>query len=232
METTTTDDGIDVAALGAWRPGAEAAHAVPPKLPEGSVAPVPAAVIAPVKPRKGARSALVWGSVGFMAGAVFWQLVGFGDFASKVVAGGMHDPGAEFALAEAPTASSFPKPVDMPVATTAPETAALPAQTPESTMAKPEAAASQTSPVAEVPAAPATGPALAAASEAPAPNPQTVYMVDPTNCTALELDRPAKRTLVRPCPDGGLALRLESAGRREDMAGLAAKLEPARYSRE
>ena len=47
-----------------------------------------------------------------------------------------------------------------------------------------------------------------------------IYLIDPASCTALELDRKANRTAVRPCPREGLALRLETGGDREDLAVL------------
>jgi len=57
-----------------------------------------------------------------------------------------------------------------------------------------------------------------------------IYLVDPASCTALELDRSANRTAVRPCPRQGLALRLESSGDREDLALLTRQsLEAAGY---
>src|SRR5665647_2022752 len=49
----------------------------------------------------------------------------------------------------------------------------------------------------------------------------TIYLVEPASCTSLELDRPSNRTIVRPCPAGGLALRLDSGNDREDLAVLA-----------
>ncbi len=47
-----------------------------------------------------------------------------------------------------------------------------------------------------------------------------IYLIDPASCTALELDRKANRTAGRPCPRGGLALRLETGGGREGLAVL------------
>ncbi|KWT64694.1 hypothetical protein APY04_3166 [Hyphomicrobium sulfonivorans] len=44
----------------------------------------------------------------------------------------------------------------------------------------------------------------------------TIHQVDAGACTSLELDRKANRTLRRPCPPDGLALRLEGAPARED----------------
>jgi hypothetical protein len=49
----------------------------------------------------------------------------------------------------------------------------------------------------------------------------TIYRVDPAACTSLELDRQANRTVERPCPADGLALRLDSGDDREDLAILA-----------
>ena len=58
----------------------------------------------------------------------------------------------------------------------------------------------------------------------------TIYLIDPANCTALLLDRGTNRTVVRPCPSNGLALRLEPVGGREDLAGLASSTLAARYN--
>lgn len=49
----------------------------------------------------------------------------------------------------------------------------------------------------------------------------SIHLVDPANCTSLELDREANRTVVRPCPSDGLALRLDTGTDREDLAILA-----------
>jgi len=49
----------------------------------------------------------------------------------------------------------------------------------------------------------------------------TIYHIDPQRCVSLELDRFANRTTQRPCPNEGLALRLESGETREDMTILA-----------
>jgi hypothetical protein len=46
----------------------------------------------------------------------------------------------------------------------------------------------------------------------------SVYRVDPASCTSLELDRQSNRTVVRPCPGDGLALRLDAGNDREDLA--------------
>jgi len=111
------------------------------------------------------RSAIVWGGVGFLAGAAFWHAVGFWAFVSNVVLNGAAGTYGEGVRAQAP--------------------AALVAQS--SDMRLP-----------------------------------TVYLIDPANCTALALDRPSNRTEQTPCPDGGLALRLEPGSEREDLAVLTA----------
>ena len=50
----------------------------------------------------------------------------------------------------------------------------------------------------------------------------SIHRVDPASCTSLELDRvAANRTVVRPCPSDGLALRLDTGTDREDLAVLA-----------
>lgn len=46
----------------------------------------------------------------------------------------------------------------------------------------------------------------------------TIYLVDAAKCTALALDRRSNRTSLAPCPENGLALRLEPEGDREDLA--------------
>jgi hypothetical protein len=46
----------------------------------------------------------------------------------------------------------------------------------------------------------------------------TIYMVEPANCTALNLDRKTNSTVMQPCPRDGLALRLEANGERENLA--------------
>lgn len=46
----------------------------------------------------------------------------------------------------------------------------------------------------------------------------TIYLVDPANCTALILDRKTNSTVMQPCPEKGLALRLEANGERESLA--------------
>ena len=48
----------------------------------------------------------------------------------------------------------------------------------------------------------------------------TIYLVDPVNCSALQLNRETNRTELRPCPSTGLALRLDPQTGPEDMAGL------------
>lgn len=46
----------------------------------------------------------------------------------------------------------------------------------------------------------------------------TIYLVDQENCTALVLDRKTNHTDMQPCPQNGLALRLEAGGERESLA--------------
>jgi hypothetical protein len=48
----------------------------------------------------------------------------------------------------------------------------------------------------------------------------TIHRVDPGACTSLELDRQSNRTVERPCPADGLALRLDNGDDREDLAIL------------
>jgi hypothetical protein len=48
----------------------------------------------------------------------------------------------------------------------------------------------------------------------------SIYRVDPAACTSLELDRQSNRTVERPCPADGLALRLDGGDEREDLAIL------------
>jgi hypothetical protein len=48
----------------------------------------------------------------------------------------------------------------------------------------------------------------------------SIYLVDPANCSALQLNRETNRTELRPCPSSGLALRLDPETPREDMAGI------------
>ena len=48
----------------------------------------------------------------------------------------------------------------------------------------------------------------------------TIHRVDPAACTSLELDRQSNRTVERPCPADGLALRLDNGDDREDLAIL------------
>jgi hypothetical protein len=70
---------------------------------------------------------------------------------------------------------------------------------------------------------------VAFAREVAAAQPElpVIYLIDPASCTALELDRTANRTAVRPCPREGLALRLEASGDREDLAVLTREAEQA-----
>jgi hypothetical protein len=48
----------------------------------------------------------------------------------------------------------------------------------------------------------------------------SIYLVDPANCSALQLNRETNSTELRPCPSTGLALRLDPETPREDMAGV------------
>jgi hypothetical protein len=231
-ETTaeTSDLDIDVSALGAWRPGAEEGN-----IAAGSDA---AIALAAMKPRRGFRSALLWSGVGFMTGAVFWQLAGLGSLASR---SGLEDaPTApvEFARAEAAALPELPDLDSLAPQKSAGNQNETAAQAPIQTAAVPAAHPEQ-SKSAEASTAPAAATDATAAAE-PAPpveaaaaaNPEPVYVVDPASCTALEIDRSAKRTLVRPCPDSGLSLRLDHESGREDLAGLAVKLRPTGYTRE
>jgi len=58
----------------------------------------PAAMSEPVAPRRKGRTkrstALVWGGIGFVAGAAFWHAVGFRSFVSDVVLQGSTQPAA------------------------------------------------------------------------------------------------------------------------------------------
>jgi len=49
----------------------------------------------------------------------------------------------------------------------------------------------------------------------------TIHHIDPATCTSLALDRRKNRTLRRPCPPDGIALRLDSGSEREGLAILA-----------
>lgn len=49
----------------------------------------------------------------------------------------------------------------------------------------------------------------------------TIYLVDPVNCTALILDRKTNSTEMRPCPQQGLALRLEANSERASLAAVS-----------
>jgi hypothetical protein len=64
-----------------------------------------------------------------------------------------------------------------------------------------------------------SAPTEAALIDPSAPPLATVYLIDPSSCSALRLDRHSNSTSLEPCPDSGLALRLEGAGVREDLAG-------------
>lgn len=58
----------------------------------------------------------------------------------------------------------------------------------------------------------------------------TIYLVDPANCTALILDRKTNSTAMQPCPQEGLALRLEANSERESLAVVGdPTIMPARY---
>jgi len=52
----------------------------------------------------------------------------------------------------------------------------------------------------------------------------TIHHIDPATCTSLALDREKNRTLRRPCPPNGIALRLDGGMQREDLAILARDL--------
>jgi len=95
--------------------------------------------------------AILWATLGFVTGAIFWHVIGFWTFVSDVV---LNRP-------------------------------------------------------------PAGGTLRAEASVVAVP---TIYLVDPATCTALVLDRQTNQTVVRPCPQDGLALRLQPEGRREDLS--------------
>jgi hypothetical protein len=49
-------------------------------------------------------------------------------------------------------------------------------------------------------------------------SPPTIYLVDPANCTALILDRKTNSTVMKRCPQEGLALRLQANSERESLA--------------
>ena len=66
-------------------------------------------------------------------------------------------------------------------------------------------------------AAPRTG-AMAAVAQPSQVSLPTIYLVDPANCTALILDRKTNSTVMQPCPQEGLALRLEADSGRESLA--------------
>ena len=80
----------------------------------------------------------------------------------------------------------------------------------------------------------APAPTAAAEMTAVAPPSQvslpTIYLVDPANCTALILDRKTNSTVMQPCPQKGLALRLEANSERESLAVVGdPAIVPARY---
>jgi hypothetical protein len=58
------------------------------------------------------------------------------------------------------------------------------------------------------------------AADAPGVPLPTFFLVDADKCTALVIDRPSNRTRKLPCPETGLALRLEPTGDREDLVVL------------
>ena len=77
----------------------------------------------------------------------------------------------------------------------------------------------------EVTAQAAIAPTVPAVKSAPLIDPAaaalpSIYLVDPVNCSALQLNRETNRTELRPCPSSGLALRLDPETPREDMAGV------------
>jgi len=53
--------------------------------PAAGALPDPPQTTTPSNPIRGLQAALVWGGLGFLAGAVFWHLVGFWSFVSDVV---------------------------------------------------------------------------------------------------------------------------------------------------
>lgn len=57
----------------------------------------------PVNARTGARTALAWGSLGFITGAFFWHAVGFWGFVSEVVLNGSAENRGVLELAQMPT---------------------------------------------------------------------------------------------------------------------------------
>jgi len=129
---------------------------IEPQLPGLRPAPAPCPEpVANVEVAPAGRSpwrAILWATLGFVTGAVFWHVVGFWTFVSDVVLNRPLDAGG-ILRAEAP--------------------------------------------VVAVP---------------------TIYLVDPATCTALMLDRQTNQTVVRPCPQDGLALRLQPEGRRGDLS--------------
>jgi len=112
-------------------------------------------------PRRAARGAALWATLGFVCGAIFWHAFGFWTLMTDVV---LDPPGGDAVVARGPHAGSGGI-----------ETGSLP----------------------------------------------SIHLVDPASCTSLELDREANRTVVRPCPSDGLALRLDAGTDREDRAVLA-----------
>lgn len=78
---------------------------------------------------------------------------------------------------------------------------------------------------------PAPGPAQMAAVSRPSQvSLPTIYLVDAANCTALVLERKTNSTVMQPCPQKGLALRLEPNSERESLAAVGdPAIVPARY---
>jgi hypothetical protein len=70
--------------------------------------------------------------------------------------------------------------------------------------------------------APQLAPTITAVAQPSRPSLPTIHLVDPVNCTALILDRKTNSTEMRPCPQEGLALRLEPDGERESLAAVGA----------
>lgn len=56
----------------------------------------------PVNARTGARTALAWGSLGFITGAFFWHAIGFWGFVSEVVLNGSAEKRGVLELAQMP----------------------------------------------------------------------------------------------------------------------------------
>jgi hypothetical protein len=69
---------------------------------------------------------------------------------------------------------------------------------------------------------PQLAPTITAVAQASLASLPTIYLVNPANCTALVLDRKTNSTEMRPCPQEGLALRLEPDSERESLAAVGA----------